>query len=72
MSPVTITLQEARTPPPPPPVCPDATSTTIPLGRLRMAMRDAGYTPNAFYDAFLVFYTDEHLVSQVISWDLLN
>ncbi|KAL0832608.1 hypothetical protein ABMA28_000805 [Loxostege sticticalis] len=46
----------------PPPVCPDSTSTTTPLARLRIAMRNASFTQmNAFFDAFLVFYSDEHL-----------
>ncbi|CAK1598567.1 unnamed protein product [Parnassius mnemosyne] len=42
--------------------CTEATSSTSPLGRLRSAMRNISYTQmNAFFDAFLVFYSDEHL-----------
>ncbi|XP_026331161.1 xaa-Pro aminopeptidase 1-like, partial [Hyposmocoma kahamanoa] len=35
---------------------------TSPLGRLRMAMKNTSYTQmNAFFDAFLIFFSDEHL-----------
>ncbi|XP_063377534.1 xaa-Pro aminopeptidase 1 [Cydia fagiglandana] len=41
--------------------CPDDVSTS-PLQRLRRAMRDTMYTQMSnFFDAFLVFYSDEHL-----------
>ncbi|XP_068631318.1 xaa-Pro aminopeptidase 1 [Battus philenor] len=43
-------------------ICSEATNTNNPLGRLRSAMRNISYTQmNAFLDAFLVFYSDEHL-----------
>nr|XP_026496938.1 xaa-Pro aminopeptidase 1-like [Vanessa tameamea] len=46
----------------PPQICADANSLTTPLGKLRTAMRNTSYTQmNAFFDAFLVFYSDEHL-----------
>lgn len=47
--------------------CIEATNTTTPLGRLRSAMKDTSYTQmNAFFDAFLVFYSDEHLVIKYV------
>ncbi|CAH2105417.1 unnamed protein product [Euphydryas editha] len=47
---------------PPPQTCADANSLTTPLGKLRSAMRNINYTQmNAFFDAFIVFYSDEHL-----------
>jgi hypothetical protein len=50
----------------PPPVCADTLSTTSPLARLRAAMRNASFTQmNAYFDAFLVFFSDEHLVSKL-------
>ncbi|XP_072940021.1 xaa-Pro aminopeptidase 1 isoform X2 [Epargyreus clarus] len=62
-TPATLTMaQEMSTAVPLPPVCADATSTTTPLGRLRSAMRNTSFTQiNAFFDAFLIFYSDEHL-----------
>lgn len=67
ISPVTITLQEMSTPPAVP-VCVDATSDTNPLGRLRSAMRNSGYTQmTPAFDAFIVFFSDEHLVSNYLS-----
>lgn len=49
---------------PPPQICADANNPTTPLGKLRNAMRNTSYTQmNAFLDAFIVFYSDEHLVS---------
>ncbi|KAJ8727421.1 hypothetical protein PYW07_001540 [Mythimna separata] len=61
--PVLLTiLQEQPTQPPAPPVCADATDVTNPLGRLRSAMKNSIYTQmNTFFDAFLIFYSDEHL-----------
>ncbi|XP_049869627.1 xaa-Pro aminopeptidase 1 [Pectinophora gossypiella] len=45
-----------------PPPCPEATSTVSPPGRLRAAMKNTSFTQmNAFFDAFLVFFSDEHL-----------
>ncbi|XP_052749222.1 xaa-Pro aminopeptidase 1 isoform X1 [Galleria mellonella] len=45
-----------------PVMCADATSTSSPLGKLRSAMRNKSYTQmNIFFDAFLIFYSDEHL-----------
>ncbi|CAH4035697.1 unnamed protein product [Pieris brassicae] len=41
---------------PPPPACPEASSLTNPLGKLRIAMKNSTYL-----DAFLVFFSDEHL-----------
>ncbi|XP_073942778.1 xaa-Pro aminopeptidase 1-like isoform X2 [Choristoneura fumiferana] len=47
---------------PPATPCPDDTLPSSPLQRLRSAMRDNIYTQmNAFFDAFLIFYSDEHL-----------
>ncbi|XP_023950727.2 xaa-Pro aminopeptidase 1-like isoform X2 [Bicyclus anynana] len=45
----------------PPQVCTEATSTISPLGRLRSAMRDISYVQKNVLDAFIIFYTDEHL-----------
>lgn len=46
-------------------ICADATDPANPLGRLRSAMKNISYTQmNAFFDAFLIFYSDEHLVSK--------
>ncbi|XP_069358373.1 xaa-Pro aminopeptidase 1-like isoform X2 [Maniola hyperantus] len=45
----------------PPQVCAEATSTITPLGRLRSAMRDSSYVQKNVLDAFIIFYTDEHL-----------
>ncbi|KAI5637428.1 metallopeptidase family m24 domain-containing protein [Phthorimaea operculella] len=42
----------------PPPPCSDANTS---LGRLRYAMKDPMYTQTAAFDAFLVFFSDEHL-----------
>ncbi|XP_014371061.2 xaa-Pro aminopeptidase 1 [Papilio machaon] len=43
-------------------ICADANDPANPLGRLRSAMKNISYTQmNAFFDAFLVFYSDEHL-----------
>lgn len=63
-SPVPLTIiQEDPTAGPAPMTCPDATDVHNPLGRLRSAMRNSAYTQmNAFFDAFIIFYTDEHLV----------
>ncbi|XP_063824026.1 xaa-Pro aminopeptidase 1 [Ostrinia nubilalis] len=59
--PTTVTAPE-EPPSLAPPVCPDSTSTTSPLARLRVAMRNSSFTQmNAFFDAFLVFFSDEHL-----------
>ncbi|XP_053604194.1 xaa-Pro aminopeptidase 1 isoform X2 [Plodia interpunctella] len=45
-----------------PSVCTDANSIHSPLARLRSAMRNKGYTQmNAFFDAFIIFFSDEHL-----------
>ncbi|XP_073942777.1 xaa-Pro aminopeptidase 1-like isoform X1 [Choristoneura fumiferana] len=55
-APLTTQLPPQATP------CPDDTLPSSPLQRLRSAMRDNIYTQmNAFFDAFLIFYSDEHL-----------
>ncbi|XP_050669939.1 xaa-Pro aminopeptidase 1-like [Leptidea sinapis] len=47
---------------PPTFVCPESSNTASPVARLRAAMKNSSYTQmNAFFDAFLVFYSDEHL-----------
>ncbi|CAH0702778.1 unnamed protein product [Spodoptera exigua] len=62
MSPVPLTILQEQPTQPVPPVCADAIDVNNPLGRLRSAMRNSAYTQmNAFFDAFLIFYTDEHL-----------
>ncbi|XP_075971462.1 xaa-Pro aminopeptidase 1 isoform X2 [Anticarsia gemmatalis] len=61
-SPVPLTIIQEEPTPPQAPFCSDATDTNIPLGRLRSAMRNSAYTQmNAGFDAFVIFYTDEHL-----------
>lgn len=63
MAPVPLTILQESPTPPAPPVCADATDVNNPLGRLRSAMRNSAYTQmNTFFDAFLIFYSDEHLV----------
>ncbi|CAH0763910.1 unnamed protein product [Diatraea saccharalis] len=47
--------------PPLPPVCEDSISTTNPLARLRAAMRNPIYTHMKPLNAYIIFYTDEHL-----------
>ncbi|CAH2071647.1 unnamed protein product, partial [Iphiclides podalirius] len=43
-------------------ICSEASYPGTPLGRLRSAMKNVSYTQsNAFFDAFLVFHSDEHL-----------
>ncbi|CAG9136869.1 unnamed protein product [Plutella xylostella] len=45
-----------------PEACADGLGTSSPLARLRSAMKNTSYTQqNAFFGAFVVFYTDEHL-----------
>ncbi|XP_063893288.1 xaa-Pro aminopeptidase 1 [Helicoverpa armigera] len=62
MSPVPLTILQEPPTQPSPPVCADATDVNNPLGRLRSAMRNSAYTQmNAYFDAFIIFYTDEHL-----------
>lgn len=62
-SPVPLTIIQDQPTAPSPPVCADATDVNNPLGRLRSAMRNSDYTQmNAYFDAFLIFYSDEHLV----------
>ncbi|KAJ8733454.1 hypothetical protein PYW08_001752 [Mythimna loreyi] len=62
MAPVLLTILQEQATPPAPPVCADATDVHNPLGRLRSAMRNSIYTQmNTFFDAFLIFYSDEHL-----------
>ncbi|XP_026737531.1 xaa-Pro aminopeptidase 1 [Trichoplusia ni] len=61
-SPVPLTIIQEQPTVPAPPICADATDITTPLSRLRSAMKNPAYTQmNAFFDAFLIFYTDEHL-----------
>ncbi|XP_062526162.1 xaa-Pro aminopeptidase 1 [Bombyx mori] len=44
------------------PVCPDAINTSVPLGRLRTALRNSAYLrKDTLLDAFIVFFSDEHL-----------
>ncbi|KAL4708300.1 hypothetical protein ACJJTC_007706 [Scirpophaga incertulas] len=46
--------------PPPPPAC--DVPPASPLARLRAAMRNSSFTQmSAYFDAFLVFFSDEHL-----------
>ncbi|KAG6457478.1 xaa-Pro aminopeptidase 1 [Manduca sexta] len=61
-TPVTLTVVEEMLTATMPPVCEEATISTNPLGRLRMAMKNSVYTQmNAFFDAFIIFSSDEHL-----------
>ncbi|XP_041970704.1 xaa-Pro aminopeptidase 1-like [Aricia agestis] len=61
--PITIIMnQEPPSAGPAPQVCAEANAVDTPLGRLRQAMRNISYTQmNAFFDAFIIFYSDEHL-----------
>lgn len=61
--PVTISVLSDIATLPSPVECSDATNPAVPLGRLRSAMRNPAYTQMIpFFDAFLIFYSDEHLV----------
>lgn len=63
LAPVTLTVVEELPTATATPVCADAVNPDTPLGRLRAAMRNPVYTQmTAFFDAFIVFYSDEHLV----------
>lgn len=63
MAPVPLTILQEQPTMLPPPICADATDVKNPLGRLRSAMKNSAYTQmNAFFDAFIIFYSDEHLV----------
>ncbi|CAB3239072.1 unnamed protein product [Arctia plantaginis] len=61
LSPVPLTIIQDQPTVPSPPVCADANDVTSPLGRLRSAMRNPQYSASSFLDAFIIFYTDEHL-----------
>ncbi|RVE53172.1 hypothetical protein evm_002269 [Chilo suppressalis] len=56
-----VTAPAAPEEPALPPVCEDALSSTTPLARLRAAMRNPVYTHMKALNAFIIFYTDEHL-----------
>ncbi|CAH2265567.1 jg10098 [Pararge aegeria aegeria] len=61
-SPTPVTMAYSpELPTAPPHVCAEATSSISPLGRLRSAMRDISYVQKNVLDAFIIFYTDEHL-----------
>ncbi|OWR41030.1 xaa-Pro aminopeptidase 1 like protein [Danaus plexippus plexippus] len=60
-TPATLLIsQELPTVPQPPQICSEAANPNTPLSRLRIAMKNITQL-NAFYDAFLVFFSDEHL-----------